>query len=290
MKKVAIIVVTYNRLPLLKECINSLRVQTYKNNDIIVVNNGSTDGTDEWLSSQKDLIVLTQENTGGAGGFFTGLKYSAENGYEYSWIMDDDVEANQDTLSKLMQHTPNVKGFLCSRVIDINGNHCNVPRISMETSNDTKEWVWGNNLSEGLLKVTTTSFVSVLISNEVVKEVGLPFKEYFIWGDDTEYTTRISNNYPSYMVLDSTITHKRKLATSLSIFSETNPGRVRMYFYSYRNRIHNCSSKFRKCAFFLLGVTDSVKMIFKGNFKNSLIPIKGSIASIFFHPRIEYVK
>ena len=46
---VACIVVTFNRLPLLKKCLNSIRNQTNKDFDIIVVNNGSTDGTKEWL-------------------------------------------------------------------------------------------------------------------------------------------------------------------------------------------------------------------------------------------------
>lgn len=53
---VGIVVVTYNRLLLLKENIESLREQTYTDYKIIVVNNGSTDGTEEWLMYQKDLI------------------------------------------------------------------------------------------------------------------------------------------------------------------------------------------------------------------------------------------
>lgn len=49
-KKVAAIVVTFNRITLLKECIEALRKQSYADFSIIVVDNGSTDGTNLWLS------------------------------------------------------------------------------------------------------------------------------------------------------------------------------------------------------------------------------------------------
>ena len=63
--KVGILVVTYNRLELLKEVVSSLRSQTYKERDIIVVNNGSSDGSEEWLLQQSDIHVITQGNVGG---------------------------------------------------------------------------------------------------------------------------------------------------------------------------------------------------------------------------------
>ena len=73
-RNVGIVVVTYNRLQLLTEVIDALRKQTYNDYQIVVVNNGATDGTEKWLSQQRDIITITQENLGGAGGFFTGMK------------------------------------------------------------------------------------------------------------------------------------------------------------------------------------------------------------------------
>ena len=63
MEKIYAVVVTFNRLELLKRNIDSLR-QNHPIERIIVVNNGSTDGTREWLSEQSDLLVITQENVG----------------------------------------------------------------------------------------------------------------------------------------------------------------------------------------------------------------------------------
>jgi rhamnopyranosyl-N-acetylglucosaminyl-diphospho-decaprenol beta-1,3/1,4-galactofuranosyltransferase len=74
------VVVTYNRLELLKKVLESLRSQTLKPFKIIVVNNGSTDGTLEWLGNQDDLEIITQDNIGSSGGQFTGIKAAFESG------------------------------------------------------------------------------------------------------------------------------------------------------------------------------------------------------------------
>ena len=66
------VVVTFNRKELLKKNIEALRRQK-ELTTILVVNNGSTDGTAEWLDSQSDLLVIHQSNVGGSGGFYTGI-------------------------------------------------------------------------------------------------------------------------------------------------------------------------------------------------------------------------
>lgn len=290
MKKVAIIVVTYNRLALLKECVDSLRKQTYKDSQIVIINNGSTDETPKWLSTQKDLYVINQENSGGAGGFYTGIKWACENGYEYSWVMDDDVIADTDAIQNLIDKTPYCEGFICSRVTDLNGEQCNVPLISKMKSSLTGEEIWGNKLAYGLLQVNIASFVSVLIPSSVVYKVGLPYKEYFIWGDDTEYTQRISSLYDSYMSINSTVVHKRTLNGVLSLKTESNPNRINNYFYSYRNRIHNRHKIIDKIKMIILSLLDMVCLLFHLEFKKCFVILKALFAAVVFNPSISSPK
>lgn len=287
-KHVATIVVTYNRLELLKECLQSLRNQSYKDYSIIVVNNGSTDGTPKWLEEQKDLVVINQDNLGGAGGFFTGIKYASENGYDYSWVMDDDVVAEKDALEKLMLHAGITRGFLCSRIIGLNGEQCNVPLISKVRSVETNELLWGEKLDEMLLRLERTSFVSVLIPTSTSRELGLPYKEYFIWGDDAEYTDRINQNYPSYMVIDSKVVHKRKIQRTISIFTETDKKRQKMFYYWYRNRIHFQKTLLGKVIFFVYSHYEALCLLSHGKLWQMNAIIKGTWASLFFHPQIKY--
>jgi glycosyltransferase involved in cell wall biosynthesis len=60
---VSVIIPAYNRLWCLPRAIESCRDTNCKT-EIIVVDDGSTDGTDQWLSTQPDLVVIKQENQG----------------------------------------------------------------------------------------------------------------------------------------------------------------------------------------------------------------------------------
>ena len=68
------VVVTYNRIELLKRTVRCLQ-QNKPVSSIVVVNNGSTDATAEWLKTQSGLTVINQVNVGGSGGFYTGMQY-----------------------------------------------------------------------------------------------------------------------------------------------------------------------------------------------------------------------
>lgn len=235
---IAIVVVTYNRRDMLSDLIATLREQTYADNRIVVVNNGSTDGTTEWLAQQTDLTVINQDNVGGAGGFFTGMKYAAENGFDYCWVMDDDVLCPPDALQSLVDAfavRPGA-GFICSRIVDPQGETANTPGPDMRPGPDgSYADTFDLVVSEAMVKVSACTFVSVLIPTGKIREVGLPYRQFFIWGDDTEYTYRLSSTAPCYMACRSVVTHRRVVKGGLDIRRETNPARIRNYFYLTRN-------------------------------------------------------
>ena len=85
--RIIAVVVTYNRRELLKRNIHSLRQQDSPLSAIVVVNNGSTDGTAEWLAEQHDLKVVSQENVGGSGGFYTGIREAYDMGADWIWCI-----------------------------------------------------------------------------------------------------------------------------------------------------------------------------------------------------------
>lgn len=290
-KQIAALVVTYNRLTLLQECIGAIRSQTYRDFDIIVVNNGSTDGTLEWLSKQNDIITITQNNQGGAGGFHTGLKYTVENNYKYTWLMDDDTIPTKQALEKLVD-VVNLKpyiGFVCSRVVDIEGNPCNCPTVSRK-KNKNGEYLWIDQIDEGLIGVDACTFVSVLFNNGYVIKQGLPYKEFFIWADDTEYSSRFSDIYDCFMMIHSVVVHKRKQNKALSIFIEKDKSRISNYFYYYRNRLYF----FKKRGFYNYmsslyhSLFDILKLIRKYEFYKVHIIGRAVLCSFFFFPKRVY--
>ena len=63
---------------------------------------------------------------------------------------------------------------------------------------------------------------------------GLPIKEFFIWGDDWEYTSRISKKFKNYLAGESVVTHKSETNVGSNIVADTSD-RLNRYFYAYRN-------------------------------------------------------
>ena len=291
--QVGIVVVTYNRLQLLKEVVESLRAQTMKDYDIVIVNNGSTDDTPNWLEKQTDIITITQDNLGGAGGFHTGMKYVAEHGYEYCWVMDDDVVCNPTALEELIKAYNAVPeaGFVCSRVVGINGKPMNTPTALGAYKDgdytDTFELVNEHQM----VRVTTATFVSVLIKTNIIRSIGLPYKEFFIWGDDTEYTQRISNKYRCFVACKSEVLHKRRIQKSLSVYEETGENRLPNYFYQIRNSNflkYRKLSKRAKLGMIRRGYKNAFNLWLKGDKTRAQILFRAYKSLLSFNPQINY--
>ena len=104
-RNVTAIVVTYNRLPLLKQCLAALRAQTVQGFTVLLVDNASTDGTADYIKTlaMPGLVCRNPgKNLGGAGGFAYGIRAAAELGCEAVWIMDDDTLPEPDALAALL--------------------------------------------------------------------------------------------------------------------------------------------------------------------------------------------
>lgn len=213
MVKVAAVVVTFNRLEKLKKVLDAVDAQTHPHLQVIVIDNASTDGTREYLATrahgrETDVVTLPT-NTGGAGGFAEGMLRGYTAGADHVWIMDDDCYPAPDALERLIVGFDSAVAelgkevpFACSVVTFTDGNIC-------EMNNPVPTWDWGRLLVKGQqsVMVTACSFVSVLIPRWVIADYGLPYRDYFIWFDDREYTLRLTNRCPGVQVLDSTVVH-----------------------------------------------------------------------------------
>ncbi len=243
MEKVIAVVVTYNRKALLSECIEALRNQTRPLDGILVVNNGSTDDTEEWLSKQKDLTFITQKNVGSSGGFATGLTWAYENGFSWIWCMDDDGYPKEDALENLLAADDGCLRLLNCAVID---------------KTDKKTFVWKTQQYKSLDEVDCKiihgighPFNGTLLHRRIIERVGVPKPKYFLWGDETEYYYRIvkSNDIPVCTVADSIHYHP---ATAFSIKNDWDyKSGWKMYYY-IRNRFFVHQAKFNNKATALL--------------------------------------
>ena len=237
-KRIAAVVVTFNRKELLKENIESLLAQKPVVPDIIIIDNHSTDGTKESIEQyiNKGLIQYydTGSNLGGAGGFSYGIKTAALNNYDYIWVMDDDCMPTSSALSALMKADNKLNGdygFLSSKVLWKDGSLCTM-NLQRDTLTHTIK-----RFDKELQPVVMASFVSLFVPTSIVAEFGLPIKEFFIWTDDWEFTRRISRKYPCYVVADSVVVHKSKNNIGANIATESKE-RLDRFNYLYRNDVY----------------------------------------------------
>lgn len=295
MKKIAAIVVTYNRKKLLLENIKALLNQNYKYLDIFIIDNNSTDGTrdaiSKYINNNQINYVNTGSNLGGAGGFQYGIKYVAKLNYYAVWIMDDDCIPTSEALKELMDADKKLNGnfgFLSSRALWKDNSICtmNVQRKSL-----TKNIA---DFSKPLIPAVLASFVSLLIPVKIIKKVGLPIKEFFIWTDDWEYTRRISIKYPSYVVSDSIVIHKSANNVGANIATDSFD-RIDRYRYLYRNDVYLYRrEKIKGWCYDTIRILDhTVRVLTKAKdhkLKRISMIYKGTYEGLKFKPQIEYLK
>jgi len=212
--KVAAVVVTYNRKNLLRECLRALLRQTRPLDEIIVIDNASTDGTDQMVPEEFPQVTYVRlpENIGGAGGFHEGMELAYEKGHDWIWVMDDDAIPASDALKQLLKPEllqNNAVYALASAVLNPDGSICTFHRRLFNPMTLKEQPVHLRYYEEAFFETDTTSFVGTLISRRAIAEIGLPLKEFFIYYDDTEYSLRIRNHGGKILVVpESKIMHK----------------------------------------------------------------------------------
>lgn len=234
--KIVAVVVTYNRLELLKRVVDCL----HKNSpvsDIVVVNNGSTDGTTDWLAAQEGLVVVNQENVGGSGGFHAGIDKACRMGADWIWCMDDDVFPRPDCMERLLPHTADGRvGILAPRRLqegriftnDFTALNLTNPFASMYAGRLSKMQV------SAPVEICGTAFEGLFIRRSTVDRIGLPNKDLFIFCDDTDYCIRAVQAGYKIMYIPDALMDKEKFF-STDTWQQRNKKKKWKRFYQVRN-------------------------------------------------------
>ena len=212
---VCAVVLTRNRKELLLEGVRALLAQTHPVDLVLVLDNASTDGTEEHLRTAGVLddprvrFERREENTGGAGGFDAGLRLAAETGHEWIWLMDDDAEPRPDALERLLSSPPAqdpATAGVCTSVVNPDGtldwlHRCRHGRFV--TPLEPEAYERGRHEP-----VDCASFVGLMLRASVVRAVGGVRTEFFIGYDDAEYSLRVWRHGPILLVPEAEMLHK----------------------------------------------------------------------------------
>ena len=235
----AVIIVTYNRRKLLHECICQIKAQTVPAERIIIVNNASTDGTDDYLkklSAQEGRfhIITCPENIGGAGGFAKGIDQAVEYDIDCVLLIDDDAILSPDYMEILLttrKKRPEYKAFAGAVKVRGSLDIChrkNLSRIGLLMKNCPVS-AYQNTYFE----CDVASFCGMLVDKNLIGKIGFPHAEYFIWHDDAEYSLRI-HKYSRFLVVPGAVLNHKTIINK----EKSHPRRYEWRdYYAVRNRI-----------------------------------------------------
>lgn len=230
---VCAVVVTFNRKDLLKKCLNSLINQTTPLQAIYIIDNNSTDKTEELLYEDKYISELPKfdnskevletfvenvrikyirlpENLGGAGGFYEGVKAAYEDNYDWVWIMDDDAFPTKTCLEELTKYyyLEDTVG-LASLKVDLDGNILYHHRgfFNFTHGLPIQRHITKEDTLTDINDIDMASFVGLLVRRKAISKIGFPKKEFFIHADDLEYCIRLRSVGKIKLVNHSIIKH-----------------------------------------------------------------------------------
>lgn len=198
--KVLAVIVTHNRRALLERCIDHVQNQSRPPDALLVINNASTDRTEEMLRTRK-VAYLTQPNLGSAGGWHRGLQHGLENDFDYIWLMDDDGFPDREALARLISAFRPEMACLSSVVVREDDPERFVfpfPYLDRDGLPVLLRWPrkmprmtdLAPHLENGCYPFAHL-FNGALIRTTAVAAIGNVNTDYFMYGDEVDYFFRL---------------------------------------------------------------------------------------------------
>jgi GT2 family glycosyltransferase len=247
--RIGALVLTYNRKEILSVLLSAIKAQVEPPDEVIVLDNGSTDGTGEFLQRSGLLNSLpislyrVSDNLGPAGGVAVLFRLFKERGCDWLWFLDDDTIPAPDALKELKDaYTANFShpeevGFLKSMVVSADGRPNGLPEADLRTTPGYSP-TWADRLAGGLVKVRWATFNSILLPRSTLLQVGNIRPQFYFAGEDADFTFRVTDVLPGYLVGRSNVTHLCAESGRFSSLLEKNPERISIGAYFYRNNLY----------------------------------------------------
>lgn len=217
-RRLVAVVVTYNRLDKLKTTLARFLDSPPDHLErIVVIDNASTDGTADWLTTQGDARLVVErlpENRGGAGGFEAGMRFAVKR-FDPDWLVlsDDDGRPAPGALAAFQAADLTGWEAVAAAVYFPGGEVCDInrpwrnpfwhPRVFLGTalgvfslgllgrSRDAFHVVQADYDGATPKAMDGASFVGLFLSRDAVARTGYPDPGLYIYGDDVDYTLRL---------------------------------------------------------------------------------------------------
>jgi len=224
-EEISVVIVTFNNADMLTALLDDLRIQSRLPDSIIIVDNASHDHTESMIKGNYPEVkyVKLEENKGSAGGYYEGIKHAADSS-DFIYTLDDDVRLKPNTLAKI------IAGFW-------------LLEKSMPGKIGAVRSVGEHHPEAVPTKLEIVPWRGTLLKTEIIREIGLPSPDFFLYGEDLEYSLRMAKKgYRFYWIPTSVCQEKsrahegksRRLFMGRMGVHYEDPFRL---YYAFRNEV-----------------------------------------------------
>ena len=238
--KVSIIIPHWNGKKILEDCLNSVSKIKYPNYNVIVSDNGSTDGSQNFIRNNFSSVILVEnkKNLGFAGGCNRGIKWALEHDADYILLLNNDTVVAPDFLDRMVETAEGDKkiGIVGSKIY-----YHDQPKKIWFGGGDFVKWrasgkhrFWQKKDFPELSGVHSSDFITgcvTLIKKEVFKDIGYFYEPYFLTIEDLDFSWSAEKaGWKIKVNLDAYVWHKVS-SSRAGEFSFSNG------YYGTRNRL-----------------------------------------------------
>ena len=289
MKKVVIIIVNWNGCADTVKCLESLKNISYPDYQVVIVDNGSEDGSEQRLRDRypRHTVIQSGSNLGFAGGVNIGIRRALEENADFILILNNDTEVSRDFLDELVRTAGAEKG------IGITGGK--IYRL------DDRKKLWSCGGTFNINSGRARHFVSekeclrphaagkpeflyvqgclMLIKKECVDDIGLFSERFFHLGEDVEYCVRAQKKgwrlgfAPQSVIYHRASASLRPFSPVYNYYEQRNRLSIVKEYHDYGNLfemvmgVAACAMRVLYTSFFRTSVKDfmsNLKWIFRG--------------------------
>jgi len=198
--KVAIVVLSWNGYEHTKRCVESLEGITYPNYEVVIVDNGSTDGSAQKLAAEfgRHKVLVNGKNLGFARGHNVGIRYALENRADYVLLISNDFVVAPGLLEPAVEvaESDDTIGLVGGKIYLLDrpgylwyaGGEVDVLRgmVSVYGLDERDEGQYDRTRS-----ISFVSGAKMLIKRAVLENVGLLPEEYFFGIEEWDYSVAV---------------------------------------------------------------------------------------------------
>lgn len=229
--KVLIVILNYGTYEMTINLVKELQADLeYENYSIMVVDNYSPNESAEMLAARSQgmnfIFYANMTNVGYAAGNNIGIRYGIKNGYDYSWILNNDVELREkNVLRHMVELAENDERIGCigPMIYTLDGSicapYCRRPSFWSMTGGIGVEKKYRHQFIDQSGEVYRVYGCCMLLKNKVMATVDCMDERTFLYGEEDILAERmLAKGYISYYDADVSVTHKE--STSMKQMSK----------------------------------------------------------------------